>query len=246
MPVFVVVPLEPEPRLGSRELGALRPLDWSLKDPVSVPVFAVVPLGPEPRLGSRELGALRPLDWSLKDEELPASEPVFEALDFAEPLLSAPVFEELDFSDPLLSAPISEELDFVLFEADEPLDELADSTPSDFIVAESMLPVAFMLLALWYALIAAFVFGPIRPSIGPGSCPLSFKACWTFLTFSLPPPLAALFAGALLLVVSDDDMPASEPLFVCAHPYPANSSMPLSTSAEPIENFFLMSLPLPC
>ena len=37
-------------------------------------------------------------------------------------------------------------------------------------------------------MIAARVFGPMTPSIGPGSWPLSFNAVCTFLTFSLPPP----------------------------------------------------------
>ncbi|HEY1265938.1 MAG TPA: hypothetical protein VGH16_01690 [Candidatus Binatia bacterium] len=143
-----VEPVPDAPRPVSRELGALRPLDWLPKDDplVSVLVF-VVPVPPLPRPVSRELGALRPLDWSLKDEDPLVSELVLDELDFAllvpdeagvEPLLSEPAGEEVDFAELLLS-----ELDFALFEADE----LADSTPSDFMVAESMLPVGFMLLA---------------------------------------------------------------------------------------------------
>jgi len=84
-------------------------------------------------------------------------------------------------------------------------------------------------------LIAAFVFGPMTPSIGPGSWPFSFNAACTFFTFSLPPPRAAplfwlsllmsidepeepisdpdFFAEPLLLDASDD-VPASEPLFI--------------------------------
>jgi hypothetical protein len=115
-----------------------------VKDPLGPEPVAVVPEVPVPRPVSRELGALRPLDWSVKDEEPLLSEPVFEVLDFAlfeedEPAPDEPAGEEA-----LLSEPISEELDVALFEEDE----LADSTPSDFMVSESMLPVAFILLAL--------------------------------------------------------------------------------------------------
>ena len=36
--------------------------------------------------------------------------------------------------------------------------------------------------ACWKLVSAAWVFGPILPSIGPGSWPLSFSACWTCFT----------------------------------------------------------------
>jgi hypothetical protein len=98
---------------------------------------------------SRELGALRPLGRSLPKDEPEEPEPVSEEPDLE-------LFDEEDElpEAPLLSAPMSDEpdeLDFELFDAEEdepPPEALADSTPSDFLVAESSWPVAFMLLAL--------------------------------------------------------------------------------------------------
>ena len=96
---------------------------------------------------SRELGGFLPLERSLpKDEPPEVPEPVSEEPDFE-------VFEEEEDEPP----PVSDEPDFdALFdedfsaeedEADEP-EALADSTPSDFAVAESSWPVGFILFAL--------------------------------------------------------------------------------------------------
>src|SRR5262245_129531 len=49
-------------------------------------------------------------------------------------------------------------------------------------VCASTRPVACSPSAFWYAFSAAVVCGPCRPSIGPGSKPLSFRACWTSRT----------------------------------------------------------------
>ena len=94
------------------------------------------------------LGALRPLG------PLPKDEPS-ELEPLPEPLELDPLPEPLELD----AAPVSDEPDFdVLFEEDfseaeepdeeEEPEELADSTPSDFAVAESSWPVAFILLAL--------------------------------------------------------------------------------------------------
>jgi hypothetical protein len=100
---------------------------------------------------SRELGALRPLGVSPKDDDDPVPDDFFVAE-------VVPVSDDPDFSDfeELFDAevvPISDELDFSdfdeLFDAfsEDPDEEEADSTPSDFAVSESIRPVAFMLLA---------------------------------------------------------------------------------------------------
>jgi len=82
----------------------------------------------------------------------------------------------------------------------------------------------------------------MTPSIGPGSCPLSFSASWTFFTFSLPPPVRPpelfwllmseepmselelvlfslfFFADESLLFEVSDDVPLEVPMspFACA------------------------------
>ena len=61
-------------------------------------------------------------------------------------------------------------------------------TPSFDIVSVSRRPLALIPSLLWKSFSAAWVLGPITPSTAPGSCPLSFSACWAALTCSLLPP----------------------------------------------------------
>jgi hypothetical protein len=71
--------------------------------------------------------------------------------------------------------------------------DVADAleTPSLLIVSESRRPLAFRPSFFWNSRRADMVFGPILPSMSPGSMPLSLSACCTALTCSgLPPPLA--------------------------------------------------------
>jgi hypothetical protein len=60
-------------------------------------------------------------------------------------------------------------------------EEVPFVTPSLLAVSGSSLPVSLSPLAFWNALSAWVVWGPITPSIEPGSCPLFFIASLAFL-----------------------------------------------------------------
>src|SRR5882672_1328640 len=103
---------------------------------------------------------------------------------------AAPGFEE---SSAFVSALVSVFGEAAGLEAAAPVSAAAPllaSTPSLVIVSVSMRPVAFRPSLLWKSLSAAWVLGPILPSISPGSWPLSLSACWTARTCSVLPPLA--------------------------------------------------------
>jgi hypothetical protein len=59
-------------------------------------------------------------------------------------------------------------------------------TPSAASVCWSSCPDAVRLFCCWNCLSAAWVFGPIWPSIGPTSRPLDCSACWAWRTSWLP------------------------------------------------------------
>lgn len=63
--------------------------------------------------------------------------------------------------------------------------EAPPETPSAERVCWSSWPEPEMPCACWKLCNAAWVFGPILPSTGPGSLPLSFRACWTWRTWEL-------------------------------------------------------------
>ena len=123
---------------------------------------------------------------SVLEEPLPAPDepPVPNELPDG-PLLDGLVEEppEDDFSvaelRPDEEAPLPDELLSILEEApleEEPFPLPAASTPSALAVLSSSRPVACIPLSFWKARRACCVLGPITPSTGPGSCPLSFSA----------------------------------------------------------------------
>ena len=123
---------------------------------------------------------------SVLEEPLPAPDepPVPNELPDG-PLLDGLVEEppEDDFSvaelRPDEEAPLPDELLSILEEApleEEPFPLPAAYTPSALAVLSSSRPVACIPLSFWKARRACCVFGPITPSTGPGSCPLSFSA----------------------------------------------------------------------
>lgn len=61
--------------------------------------------------------------------------------------------------------------------------EAPPETPSAERVCWSSWPEPEMPCVCWKLCSAAWVFGPILPSTGPGSLPLSFRACWTWRTW---------------------------------------------------------------
>src|SRR5262249_20252327 len=65
-------------------------------------------------------------------------------------------------------------------------------------------PVASKPSGLWFAFKAAGVCGPCRPSIGPGSKPLSFRACWTSRTrlWSARPSILSILSARLPCILS--------------------------------------------
>jgi hypothetical protein len=79
------------------------------------------------------------------------------------------------------------------------LEEATDAPPempSAARVCWSSWPEAERPWACWKLCSAACVFGPILPSIAPGSWPLSFSACWTCFTWLSPDEAEADAAGA--------------------------------------------------
>ena len=182
-----------------------------------------MPDGDEPAAPEEEplFEPLAPLPVAPEDEE---PEPMPE-----EPEPEAPMPEELDPEEPRPEVPLEpleredpEDLEASLDPEPEPprlLEEPEDfedellpdveeplSTPSASLVLLSSVPLADNPCCCWNAFNADFVFGPMMPSISPGSWPLSLSACCTFFTSSLP---AALVAEGLVEDISDED-PAEE------------------------------------
>lgn len=66
------------------------------------------------------------------------------------------------------------------------VEPLPPCTPSAESVCESSWPLAWMPCCCWKLVRACWVFGPMMPSTGPGSCPFCCRACWACFTFSSP------------------------------------------------------------
>ena len=97
------------------------------------------------------------------------------------------VDDELELLGEVLEDEPMEELVPPLIELADPIDPEA-APPlvlSAVSVRSSILPEACRPCCCWNFFSAAFVFGPAMPSTGPALKPLSFRACWTCVTFEL-------------------------------------------------------------
>jgi hypothetical protein len=192
------LPDEDEPVAPEGELELEPPVE---DDPLLFEPLAPLPVAPEdeePEPMPEELDPEAPMPEELEPEE-PRPEVPLEPLDREDP------------EDPEASLDPEPELPRLLDEPEDFEDELLPdveepSTPNASLVLLSSVPLADSPCCCWKAFNADFVFGPMMPSISPGSWPLSLSACCTFFTSSLP---AALLAEWLVEDISDED-PAEE------------------------------------
>jgi hypothetical protein len=189
----------PDPDVEPEVPAPERPEDVPLLEDGEEPVAPLEPLIPEDDVPEEEplMPDEVPEEEPLMPDEVP---PAAELPPEVEPLM--PVEDLPAEEEPIPDAPPAE------------LDAPDMLTPRALAVSLFTLPVAWRFFAFWKSLNACCVFGPITPSIGPGSCPWLLSASCTCRMFDCDAfPDAWLMPDRLLLPCC-----AEEPASDCAEP----------------------------